>query len=76
MNDGVQSLEISDTQFVNNTAFRAGAVFVTLAREVTVSNCRFQDNEATEEAGGAIVLLNIADRTTLLDNNFTGNTAK
>jgi Right handed beta helix region/RTX calcium-binding nonapeptide repeat (4 copies) len=52
-NDGSGELVIKDSQFTNNQGFNGGAIY-SLLSPLTVENCKFLNNEAIGEGGGAI----------------------
>jgi predicted outer membrane repeat protein len=52
-NDGSGELVIKDSQFTNNQGFNGGAIY-SLLSSLTVENCKFLNNEAIGEGGGAI----------------------
>jgi RTX calcium-binding nonapeptide repeat (4 copies)/Right handed beta helix region len=52
-NDGSGEMVIKNTQFANNLGFNGGAIY-SLLSPLTVENCKFINNEAIGEGGGAI----------------------
>ncbi|KAG5187595.1 hypothetical protein JKP88DRAFT_307196 [Tribonema minus] len=69
-------VRVSGALFRGNSAPFAGAVYVENGADaaVTFSDCQFLDNEATKDAGGALVAGG-ATSTTVITSTFEGNSA-
>ena len=65
---------INYCNFTDNTAASAGAIYVCM-KDVTIEHCNFNGNNATDGNGGAILVDNKYDGTSIRDCDFTKNHA-
>lgn len=68
----VKNVTIENTVFANNEAVCAPAITIADTK-ATITNCRFENNEATQNAG--VVYVNSGAKPTFNDCVFTGNKA-
>ena len=68
----VENVTIENTVFANNEAVCAPAITIADTK-ATITNCRFENNEATQNAG--VVYVNSGAKPTFNDCVFTGNKA-
>lgn len=73
--DNGQHLKISKCSFTSNTALNGGAFHNTNEYAITISNCVFKNNNATEAGGAIMSSSEVTAPLTVTNSSFSGNTA-
>lgn len=74
--NGTEHVSILNSTFLNNSAYRGGAVDIVAAQEVEIADNTFEDNVSTLERGGAVSIRSIARELKVVRNVFEDNHAE